>query len=274
MEVDHWNQGGKPLKLEQLEESWRGLIVEIDPQKREQKLSNILTTLGEKIRDVEDKIKENKSQESLNRDKSPYCEQVYAAIDRNEVPPGAVVTAPRAESPYVVWPETGKDRRKWQLLTGEFEPPDQIHIKEVAKLRYAQVKLHRELSKLSREIDFFKTKAEVEQIALRPRSKSAGRKPDPRVAKRREKMFAFLKKRKVRTKEEAANNIRHLQSSFRHPLYDYFDKNGVEMINSPDYRRISGCLDLKETTHVYLDAKAADYLVKDMQRCWDRFWDK
>ena len=87
-------------------------------------------------------------------------------------------------------------------------------------------------------------------------------------------MFEFLKKKNVRTKEEAANQIRHLLTSFRHPLYDCFDKNGVEVINSPDYRRITAWTDLKETTHVYLDAKAADYLVKDMQRCWDRFWDK
>jgi len=179
-EVDHWNQVGAPLKREQLEESWRS-IVKIDPQKREQKLSNILTTLEKKIRDVENEIEENKSQESLNREKSPHCEQVYAAIDRNEIPPGAVVTASKAESPNVVWPETGEDRRRWQLLTGEVKPHDQTRIKEVAKLRYARVKLHRELSKLIQEIDFFKTKAEIEQVPLPEESEN----PEGKSAKRR-----------------------------------------------------------------------------------------
>ncbi len=120
MEVDYWSQGGEPLKLDQLEESWRRLAVEIDPQKREQKLSDILTTLGEKIRDVENKIKENKSQESLNLDKSPYCEQVYAAIDRNEVPPGALVTSPTPEGSNVV----SRDTREvpWHLPATGVKP--------------------------------------------------------------------------------------------------------------------------------------------------------
>jgi len=272
-EVDHWNQSGAPLKLEQLEESWQTLIVETDPRKREQKLSNILTTLGETSRDVENEIEENKSQESLNREKSPHCEQVYAAIDRNEIPPGAVVTAPKAESPAVVWRETGEDRRRWQLLTGEIKPRDQIHIKRVSGLRYKRADLQRKLSKLLQEIDFFKTKAEVEQIALRPRSKSAGRKRDPKAEKRREKMFEFLKKKKVKNKEKAADKIRH-EHTFRYQLYDYFEKNGVELISSDNYRRITAWTDLKQTTHVYLDGQATDYLVRDMQRHWDRFWDK
>ena len=73
-EVEHWNQSGTPPKLEKLEEYWRRLIVDIDPQQREQNLANTLATLGKKIRDIEDAIEENKSQESLNREKSPHCE--------------------------------------------------------------------------------------------------------------------------------------------------------------------------------------------------------
>jgi len=180
-EVDYWNQSGTPPKLEKLEEYWRRLIVDIDPQQREQNLANTLATLGKKIRDIEDEIEENKSQESLNRKGSLHCEQVYAAIDRNEIPPGAVVTASKAESSNVVWPETGEDRRKWQLLTGEVKPHDQIRIKEMAKLRYERADLQRELSKLLREIDFFKAKAEIEQIPLPEESET----PAGKSAKRR-----------------------------------------------------------------------------------------
>ncbi len=178
-EVDYWSQGGEPLKLDQLEESWRRLTVEIDPQKREQKLSNILTTLGEKIRDVENKIKENKSQESLNLDKSPYCEQVYAAIDRNEVPPGAVVTSPTPESSSVV----SRDTREvpWHLPATGVKPHTQIRIKRVSELRYKRADLQRELSKLIQEIDFFKAKAEIEQIPLPEESET----PAGKSAKRR-----------------------------------------------------------------------------------------
>jgi len=179
-EVDHWNQSGAPLKLEQLEESWRRLIVDLDPQ-RDQKLASTLTTLGETIRDIENKIKENKSQESLNWEQSPNCEQVYAAIDRNEIPPGAVVTAVKAENPNVVWPATGEDGRRWQLLTGEVKPHDQLLIKEVAKLRYQRANLQSELSQLTQEIDFFKTKAEIEQIPLPKESET----PAGKSAKRR-----------------------------------------------------------------------------------------
>jgi len=165
-EVEHWNQSGTPPKLEKLEEYWRRLIVDIDPQQREQNLANTLATLGEKIREVENKTRENESQESLNREKSPHCEQVYAAIDRSEVPPGAVVTAVKAENPNVVWPATGEDGRRWQLLTGEVKPHDQIRIRKVADLRYERADLQRNLSQLIKEIDFFKTKAEIEQIPL------------------------------------------------------------------------------------------------------------
>jgi len=179
-EVEHWNQSGTPPKLEKLEEYWRRLIVDLDPQ-RDQKLASTLTTLGETIRDIENKIKENKSQESLNREQSPNCEQVYAAIDRNEIPPGAVVTAAKAENPNVVWPETGEDGRRWQLLTGEVKTHDQIRIRKVADLRYERADLQRNLSKLLQEIEFFKEKADFEQIPLPEESET----PAGKSAKRR-----------------------------------------------------------------------------------------
>jgi len=51
----------------------------------------------------------------------------------------------------------------------------------VAKLRYARVDLQRELSKLLQEIDFFKAKAEIEQIPLPEESEN----PEGKSAKRR-----------------------------------------------------------------------------------------
>ncbi len=189
-EVDHWNQSGAPLKLEQLEESWRRLAVEIDPQKRKQKLSNILATLGETSRDVENEIEENKSQESLNREKSPNCEQVYAAIDRNEVPPGAFVTSPTPESSSVV----SRDTREvpWHLPTTGVKPHEQIRVKRVRELRYERADLQRELSKLIQESDFFKTKAEIEQIPLPEESEtSAGKSAKRRGPKGPRKKTTF-----------------------------------------------------------------------------------
>ena len=56
---------------------------------------------------------------------------------------------------------------------------------------------------------------------------------------------------------------------FRERLYDYFDEQGVEMIDSENYSEIRKWADLKETAD---DLQATDSLIKDMRRKWDRLW--
>ncbi len=99
-----------------------------------------------------------------------------------------------------------------------------------------------------------------------------GRDRDEKVEKRRKLMFEFLKQAslKMGTKRKTAIILRRL--THRHQLYDLLDKEEIPMISSSYYQHIENWSDLKEDSQ--RDDAVANYLVKDMQRNWDRFWNK
>jgi hypothetical protein len=99
--------------------------------------------------------------------------------------------------------------------------------------------------------------------------RGAGRPRDPAVKRRRRKMFEFLREDGVDSKREAEKLI--MQLDFRERLYDYFDENSVLMVKSDKYK-VKKWRELKEAEHTLQDLQMAPYLVKDMNRHWDRFW--
>ena len=193
------------------------------------------------------------------------------------------------EPPFgtLVWEEdplTGELVPETLLLERKFGEAEKLAEPEVERLRATINGKQFVLSRLDNEIKVIFVKAAIEGITLSdesaassaaPRSeesekrnpRGAGRPPVPDVAWRRQKMFEFLREQGITNKEDAAKHIR--QMDFRERLYDYFDEQKVEMIESEDYSEIRKWADLKGTAD---DLQATDSLIKDMRRNWDRLW--
>jgi len=124
--------------------------------------------------------------------------------------------------------------------------------------------------------DLQKATENEEEEAKKTAKVPSKRDRDEDVEERRKLMFTFLKQlplkngNRVDTKEKAAKVLRN--STHRHRLYGLFDDKGIPMIASSAYRDFDEWLELEMDNPQ--DEEAASYLVKDMQRHWDRYWNK
>ncbi len=191
------------------------------------------------------------------------------------------------EPPFetLVWgedPLTGELVPEGFLLAREFGEAEEFAKPEVERLRAAINGKQFALSGLDDRVKLIRVKAAIEgstlpgdssALSVKPEEsemknpRGAGRQRDPEVERRRQMMFQFLREHGITNKEDAAKHIR--QMDFRERLYDYFDEQGVEMIDSENYSEIRQWADLKETAD---DLQATDSLIKDMGRTWDRLW--
>ncbi len=192
-----------------------------------------------------------------------------------------------SEPPFetLVWEEdplTGELVPETLLLLREFGEAEKFAEPEVNRLRAAINEKRGSLSRLDNEIKLIRVKAAIEgrtlpgdssALSVKPEEsemknpRGAGRQRDPEVERRRQMIFQFLREHGITNKEDAAKHIR--QMDFRERLYDYFDEQGVEMIDSENYSEIRNWAGLKRTVE---DLQATDSLIKDMGRTWDRLW--